>query len=173
MSERTFRAETASDRAQVANLLDAAFGRADEARLVAALHAAGAVVLSLVCDEHDSSLAGHVMFSRLAIEADSKRVALRATALAPVAVHPSRQRRGLGAMLIRAGLDRLRRQGDDVVFVLGDPGYYGRFGFERALAARFECPWSGPCFMGLALRSLNEGGFNGRIVYPTPFNSLA
>ena len=52
--------------------------------------------------------------------------------LAPLAVLPSEQRRGIGAALVRAGLDACRACGCRFVVVLGDPAYYARFGFRRA-----------------------------------------
>jgi hypothetical protein len=53
-------------------------------------------------------------------------------ALAPIAALPEMQRRGIGGILVRAGLEACRRAGVGFVVVLGDPGFYERFGFERA-----------------------------------------
>jgi putative acetyltransferase len=82
--------------------------------------------LSLVA-EADGALAAHVLFS--VVDADD---APRACALGPVAVDPPLQSRGIGDALIRAGIDRLRANGWPIVFVLGSPKYYARFGFELA-----------------------------------------
>lgn len=83
------------------------------------------VVMSLVATiDHDIS--GHVAFTACAVEGAS----LNASLLAPLAVTPKYQRQGVGSEIVNAGLERLRKAGVDVVFVLGDPDYYSRFGFE-------------------------------------------
>jgi len=82
-------------------------------------------VLSLVA-VLDRTLAGHVIFTMCGIAARPDEVAL----LGPLAVAPKMQRRGIGSALVREGLQRLKTEGALQVQVLGDPAYYGRFGFE-------------------------------------------
>jgi putative acetyltransferase len=137
------RPELPTDRATIAALVERAFGRAEEAQLVARLRADGDAWLSLVAAEGEA-LVGHVLFSPMSAP-------LRALGLAPVAVAPERQRRGIAAALIRDGLDRARAAGWDAVFVVGDPAYYRRFGFDAALARGFASPYAGPHLMALAL----------------------
>ena len=92
------RDETADDRPAIHALVTEAFGRRDEADLVDALRDAGDIALSLVAEDGDK-VVGHVVLSRLiSLE--------RALALAPVAVLPSKQRRGIGAALIRSAIAR-------------------------------------------------------------------
>lgn len=86
-------------------------------------------LLSLVA-ETDTGLAGHVLFTSARIEPDQGHV--KARILAPLAVVPGRQRQGLGGALIRAGLTQLRESSVNLVFVLGYPDYYTRFGFRPA-----------------------------------------
>jgi putative acetyltransferase len=95
----------------------------------------------------------------------------RALGLGPVAVRPERQRTGIGSRLIRAAIDRVKRAGWQVIFVLGDPSFYGRFGFDSALAGGFECRYSGPYFMALMLDDSVQGS-RGPIVYAPAFASL-
>lgn len=85
-----------------------------------------------------SALVGHVAFTLCSVTDGSDAVAL----LGPLAVATASQKRGIGSALVRAGLDRLRSAGFDQVFVLGDPAYYGRFGFEaeRSVAPPFPLP---------------------------------
>lgn len=111
---------------------NAAFdGREDEARLVRQLHAAGATPVSLVgVDEDSGSVAGHVLFSPVEIEGDEPVAGI--LGLAPIGVLPEYQGRGVGSQLIRAGLEACRDAGYGMVVLLGDPGYYSRFGFVRA-----------------------------------------
>lgn len=137
------RTEMPGDEAAIADLVERAFGQPDEARLVERLRADGDLVLSLVA-ESDGAIAGHILFSRM-------EAPFRALGLAPLAVATGQQRRGIGAALILEGLERARAEGWDAVFVLGDPEYYGRFGFSAELAGSFASPYAGPHFMVLAL----------------------
>jgi len=127
---------------------EAAFPAGAEADLVDALDAAGDTVLSLVADE-EGAIAGHILLSRMRAEGDG--CAIRALGLAPVAVMPERQGEGIGARLIWTALMQARLLEEDMVFVLGDPGYYERFGFSAETAAPFASPYAGPHFMALSL----------------------
>jgi putative acetyltransferase len=75
-----------------------------------------------------------VLFSPVTIERDDA-VVERGVGLGPLAVLPVRQKTGVGSALARAGLDACRQLGHPWCVVLGDPAYYGRFGFSRALDA--------------------------------------
>ncbi len=95
-------------------------------------------MISLVA-ESKGVVVGHVAFSpvRLGDEDD-----LRGYILAPLAVKPDFQKRGIGTRLVDAGMHRLSRLDVDVVFVYGDPNYYGRFGFSQDAAERYEPPYT-------------------------------
>lgn len=133
------RNEEPGQRSAVREVVEAAFARTAEADLVEQLHADGDVAISLVAKEEDEII-GHVVFSRM-------KAPFRAIGLAPISVSPSEQGRGIGSLLIEAGLTRAATDGWDAVFVLGDPSFYGRFGFEVGLAAGFTSPYAGPYFM--------------------------
>ncbi len=142
------RAAAETDAPAIAGLLDAAFGGQGESALVAALRAEGAVVLELVA-ERDGLVLGHLLFSAMRVGEEA------ALALAPLAVAPEAQGGGVGSALLREGLARIAaRRSESLVMVLGEPGYYGRFGFSPALAAAVTgVPWSGhPAFQALRLR---------------------
>lgn len=142
----------------------AAFARTAEADLADRLRADGDVVISLVAVD-DGEIAGHILFSAMTAR-------FRALGLAPVSVAPGRRRSGIGGRLIRAGLERAKRDGWDGVFVLGDPEYYRRFGFDPALARGFSSPYAGPYLMAHALDGdlpATEGG----ISYAPAFGILA
>lgn len=128
------------DHAGVRELLVAAFGAPGEAGLVEALRADGDVAFELVAAEDAGPPIGHILFSKL-------KAPFPALALAPVAVTPDRQGRGIGSALIRAGLARAAREGWQGIFVLGEPDYYTRFGFSAGLAEKFTSPYAGPAFM--------------------------
>ncbi len=136
------RDEAPGDHDAVRRLLTAAFGGPVEAELVDRLRADGAARLSLVAVDA-GELVGQVLFSPM-------RAPFRALALAPVCVHPARQRMGIGTTLVRAGLARAAEEGWEGVFVVGDPAFYRRFGFTAELASGFRSPYAGPHFMAMS-----------------------
>ena len=145
----TIRHETASDREAIARVLRAAFEGDDEARLVDALRDAGHLLLSLVAEE-DGEVIGHIAFSPMTVDSATDKYA--AICLAPVAVVPHRQKRGLGGALVNAGLDELRATVDGGVFLLGHPSYYPRFGFRPAREFDVHYQDDRDAFMALELR---------------------
>ena len=82
------------------------------------LRSAGIVVASLVAIENDE-IVGHIMFSQLPVE--TAQGIIEAVSLAPMAVHPKCQRRGIGSALVRQGLERCRQRGKSIVVVVGHP----------------------------------------------------
>ena len=137
------RDEAAADRSAVFKLVSAAFGQADEARLVQDLHRAGDGAIALVA-EGGGAVLGHVLLSRM-------DAPFRALALAPLSVAPARQGEGVGSSLVRGAIERARDQEWEAIFVLGDRGYYEQFGFDAAAAEGFATPYAGAHFMALAL----------------------
>jgi len=134
---------TPTDHAVIRDLVAAAFGQPDEADLVERLRADGDAAIALVAEDN-GSVVGHILFSRM-------QAPFRALGLAPVSVTPERQGTGIGSRLIRAGLERAQAEGWQGVFVLGDPVYYRRFGFDPELAEGFTSAYSGPYLMAIAL----------------------
>ncbi|MCV0397627.1 MAG: N-acetyltransferase [Rhizobiaceae bacterium] len=133
----TIRPEGAQDLPAIRRLTTDAFRAAPhasgtEAAISDALREAGALTLSLVAVE-GGSIVGHVAFSPVTIDGSSGPW----HGLGPVSVRPDRQRAGIGRALIEEGLARLRRQGTQVCVVLGDPAYYGRFGFRSDPGLRY------------------------------------
>lgn len=94
-------------------------------------------LLSLTAEE-DRHVVGHVLFTRAWIEGSEQNV--RASILAPLAVLPTHQKTGIGGTLIREGLEQLAWSGVDLVFVLGHPSYYPKFGFRPAGRLGFAAP---------------------------------
>ncbi|MDO5642876.1 MAG: N-acetyltransferase [Paracoccus sp. (in: a-proteobacteria)] len=123
------RPERPGDKAAIAALTTAAFLTAPhsdgtEADIIARLRAAGALSLSLVAVD-GARIIGHAAFSPVTIAGGDQGW----MGLGPVSVRPARQGRGTGAALIRDGLARIGAAGAGGCVVLGDPGYYQRFGF--------------------------------------------
>ena len=77
--------------------------------------------------------------------------------LAPLAVAPERQGQGVGTQLINAGVAQLERIGVSLVFVYGDPGYYGKFEFSADAATGFLPPYELEFPFGWQLRILQDG----------------
>lgn len=125
-----------SDAAAVRDIHARAFDQDEEADLALALLSDPSAEprLSLLA-EIDNSPAGHILFTAVTIE--GMDAPPPAAILAPLAVLPDRQALGVGAALVRDGLLRLTQGGTVLVFVFGDPDYYGRFGFEAAWPHRF------------------------------------
>ena len=146
----------------------AAFPTAAEADLVDRVERARDSVISLVA-EQDGESVGHLLLSRMTVTGDGK--SYRALGLGPIGVLPPFQRGGIGAELIRGGLAIARATGEDFVFVLGEPEYYRRFGFDAAVAAPFASPYAGPYLMALALRDI-PGPQAGRAEYAPAFTTL-
>ncbi|KQQ79618.1 N-acetyltransferase [Aureimonas sp. Leaf324] len=140
-----------------------AFGRDEEARLPHAIVSAGYDVISVVAVDGDYFV-GHALFTAL----DGAEKAL---ALGPVAIVPDRQGEGIGARLVRYGLDLARQRGWRSVFVLGDPGFYGRLGFRANLAKGAIVPWAGPNFQAIELVPGALDGWSGVLVYPDAFGA--
>lgn len=131
------RLETAADAAAIRAVTAAAFAGAvhssgTEAAIVDALRTAGALTLSLVAEEN-GAICGHTAFSPVALSSGEAGW----FGLGPVSVAPPRQRREIGSALIRDGLSRLAATGANGCVVLGDPAYYGRFGFISDPKLRF------------------------------------
>lgn len=94
-----------------------------EHRIVDELRASHSLALSLVAEDEDGVM-GHIAMSRAQVGQTGDWYLL-----GPVSVMPGRQNQGVGSALIREALSRMRGQGADGVVLVGDPGFYGRFGF--------------------------------------------
>ena len=143
MEIRSYRNE---DRDAIVELHREAFGQ-QEGEEVAALaiglqaDPTAKPILSLLAEENGQVL-GHVLFTAVNVVDGGKSVPGRV--LAPVGVLPVAQGKGIGGRLIRAGLEQLRASGAGLVFVLGHPSYYPRFGFEPAGRLGLHAPYPIP-----------------------------
>ena len=141
------REEEPGDYDQVRQVNRRAFGGDLEATLVNRLRNDELVIASLVAVQ-DSEIVVHILFSDL-IETECGIV--NAVSLAPMAVSPKFQRRGIGSELVRRGLEQCRERGKSIVVVVGHPEYYPRFGFSSESAKRLQSPYSGAAWMALEL----------------------
>ena len=168
----TIRPAAGDDVARIDALLRASFAAPAEAMLVRDLCTDGDMVLTLVAiDARDDALVGMVAFSRMTVAIHDKPVA--AVALAPVAVAPIHRDRGVAEALIQAGIDQLEAAGIVLCFVLGDPAFYGRFGFDADFARGFATPYAGDHLMALPLQGgLIPCGVRGDATHAAAFARL-
>lgn len=158
--------ELPDDTESIYRLNTAAFeGRTDEADLVDALRDSGELLLSLVA-RREGEVIGHIAFSRLTVDAAEGPVG--GVSLAPVGVRPDCQDEGLGSVLIRTGLELLAERDEQVVLVVGNPAYYGRFGFSTAAGKRYPSRHSGPHLMALVIGEPTTAPI-GPVRYPEAF----
>jgi len=161
------RTEKPGDHLDTAAVIESAFGRPDEARLVAKLREAGELTISLVA-EHEGRIVGHVAFSPIIVDAS-----MHGLGLAPLAVIPEFQRRGIGGRLVLRGVEAAQHAGYDFLVVLGDPHYYGRFGFAAAAAwGLIDDFGGGEAFQVLALRDGGVPRGAGLVRYAPEFQLL-
>lgn len=165
MSMMSIRSATPRDREAIRQVEEHAFGQVAEAGLVDALVASADVVLELVAEE-EGQVVGHILFSRLYVDNDGDL--FPAVALAPLAVEPSFHGTGIGGALVREAHVRLKQAGEKLSIVLGDPAYYGRFGYTRARAAGFGSDYQCDALQGLAWA---EAPYEGQLSYAEPFRT--
>lgn len=135
--ERSFaiRESGTGDRAAIEALYTAAFPDEDLLPLVRDLLRDPGIAISLVAED-SAGVIGNIIFTRSSVAGNKDDAAL----LAPLAVAPTCQGQGVGTALVREGLQRLESEGFGLVFVLGDPAYYGRFGFSREASVSAPYP---------------------------------
>lgn len=161
------RPERSSDAAAIHHVHSASFSSAGEASLVGSLRDAGDLTVSLVAIV-DDAVVGHIAFSP--VRTPGGDVGL---GLAPVAVLPEARHRGVASALIEAGLAACVAAGYGWVVVLGDPDFYGRFGFLPASEFGLEDEYGGgSAFQALELISGALPRRAGLVGYGPEFASL-
>lgn len=167
----SIRPEVARDRARVFRINAAAFPTAAEADLVDRLRDAVDEKVSLVA-EIAGEVVGHILFTPVTLRDGSSLH--QAVGLAPMAVQPEYQRQGIGSQLVIAGLTACTERGDSLVFVVGHPEFYPRFGFEPAAPRGFHYIDEGfDAYLFVA--ELQEGALEGKggwVEYHPEFDKL-
>lgn len=125
--------------------------------------------LELVADL-DGTVVGHILFSYIDLVGQEH---LQVLGLAPIAVLPKFQRRGIGSLLVKMGLKAAEAREELMIIVLGHPQFYSRFGFEPTVAYGIESPFPVPneVFMVKLLKNY-QGTYKGKVVYPPAFNQV-
>lgn len=155
------------DHTQLDDLYRNAFPEEDLLPLVHSLLDPNQSVYSYIAIE-EGALTGHVLFTECNVERALQRVSL----LGPLAVSPKCQRQGVGTKLLNYGLENLKDEGFSQIFVLGDPSYYGRFGFVGPANVTPPCPipdeWSS-AWQSLCLQE-DASPLRGKLVVPAPWS---
>ncbi len=165
----TVRVERSEDHRAVHALNERAFGRPNEADLVDCLRRSNAFVpgLSLVAEDLEGRVVGHLMLSYVVLAGGP---ALRVLSLAPMAVEPEVQGRGVGSRLVLAAIDAAETREEPLIVLLGHPWFYPRFGFEPASRSGIEPPHPVPdqAFMVRRLGRWSPD-VRGKVIYPDCF----
>lgn len=151
------RKENPIDTKAIYDINKSAFPAEEEAKLVDALRKSASPIISLVAEEGDSIL-GHILFSPVTLSSNPD---LKLMGLAPMAVSPDHQQKGIGSKLIEAGIQHCKDLGFVGIVVLGHPDYYPKFGFEPSVNFGVKSTYDVPdeAFMVLVLEKgvLKEG----------------
>ena len=169
--ELAIRVEEPHDARAVRRVIIAAFKGHLEADLVDTLRRHGKIAASLVATM-GHSIVGHALLTDVTLHGPG--LAPRGAGLAPLAVRPLLQRRGIGAQLMRAAIGAAKDAGYGFMVLLGDPAYYRRFGFRAAATLGLTCEFDAPAeaFMALELAPGAFAGASGIVRYEPEFDGL-
>lgn len=167
-----------SDKQPISDVLISAFGKMqgqEISDLVSDLlkDPSAQPLLSLVATI-DDNIVGHILFTNAQIIDSQRRIS--STILAPLSVHSEYQNQGIGGQLIKEGLELLRKAGVELVFVLGHPSYYPKYGFSPAGIKGFEATYPIPAknsdaWMVLDLHSGIIGHVKGKVICADALNN--
>ena len=163
------RAEEQKDWAAVHAVNVSAFETSEEANLVDALREQARPLVSLIAEDN-GAIVGHIMFSPVSL---AGHPSLKIMGLAPMAVAPEHQRKGIGSALVRSGLEECTQLGFGAVVVLGHPAYYPRFGFSSSARYGIGCEYDVPeeVFMVVELQDGFLRGASGKVKYHAAFGA--
>ncbi len=172
----TIRQEEVKDYEEVFKLIEDAFRDMEhsdhqEHFLVEKLRKSEAFIpeLSLVAEDENGRVAGHILFTKLIIENDSE--IFESLALAPVSVKPGFQNQGIGGQLIREGHLIAQKLGYQSVILIGHEEYYPKFGYKKTSNFGISFPFEIPEENGMAIELVKDGlkNIKGKVKYPKEF----
>eukprot|EP00123_Amoebidium_parasiticum_P020598 comp5335_c0_seq1/m.1321 comp5335_c0_seq1/g.1321 ORF comp5335_c0_seq1/g.1321 comp5335_c0_seq1/m.1321 type:complete len:185 (-) comp5335_c0_seq1:65-619(-) len=170
------RPEQESDHASVFKIHTDALG-IPEAKLVDALRKGNPENnIFLVAVGEDGSVVGHIAFSKMRFQDEKSDFGeVKIAGLGPLSVLPLHQKSGVGAMLVKKGLEECKKRGYAAVAVLGSPKFYGRFGFRSAAQDGLSCafPGAGDAFQVLELIEGSLEPCEGTLLYDSAFDQLS
>jgi putative acetyltransferase len=166
------RKETIEDHQEIFAVNKQAFKQDDESRLIERIRAGKNFVseLSLVAVRY-GKIVGHILFSKIIILGEQTTETL---SLAPLAVLPAFQKKGIGGSLVRKGISVALGLGFPSVIVLGHSDYYPKFGFRKASGWHIKCPFEVPdeAFMAIELVEGALSGSSGTVEYSKEFDGI-
>lgn len=164
------RHERKNDYDKIRKINDLAFGQENEGKMIDALRKTSDYnyLLSLIA-ESENKIMGHILFYPIKIK--NKREEFTVLSLAPMAVHPEYQNKGIGRKLVERGIDIARENGYSAVIVVGHPKYYPRFGFTPASNWGIQLPFDVPdeTFLALEIKENALKNCSGNVEYPKEF----
>jgi putative acetyltransferase len=167
------RAEQPSEYGIVEIIHESAFGGKNEADVVRAIRLSAGYrpEWSLVCEE-SGHIPGHVMFSYVGLEGDEGSTR-QIVVLAPLAVLPERQRRGVGSALVLHGIGLLESLSEPLIVVRGDFAYYSRFGFRPSIEVGIHAsfPVTADHYLAKTL-PVYTTDYRGIVRYPATFRAV-
>ena len=168
------RLETPADIDAIHRIEAAAFKGELHAELVDNLRMDGALLLSHVA-ELNSALVGHAAYTLLTVTDGA--ITRRMPGLGPIAVDPPYQGCGIGSALVRAGIEAMRELGYGLLFLVGSPRYYPRFGFQPAQPLGFSSDYVEPGgphehFMVAQLDERAPGSVSGHVRFHPAFHEV-
>jgi putative acetyltransferase len=164
------RLEQPSDIEEIRNIYSLSFGQPQEGSIVDKLRVNCNEIVSLVAVS-GKKVVGHILFSPAILEGKTNNI--KGMGIAPMAVLPEFQNRGIGSKLVREGINKLKTKEYSFIIVLGHAKFYPRFGFERASKYGINCQWEGvpdDAFMILVLNAKEIEGISGTAKYRDEFN---
>jgi len=163
------RKEEKKDYNDIFEINKSAFGQEEESKLIDKIRSGDNFIsdISLVA-EIDGKIIGHILFSKIEISGSS---IFKSLALAPMAVVPEFQKKGVGSKLIKEGIRKAKDLEFESIIVLGHKDYYPRFGFQKASKWNIKCPFEAPdeTFMAIELFENALKDKSGTVVYPPEF----
>jgi putative acetyltransferase len=164
------RPEAEKDKTAIQEINQSAFETSAESTLVDILREQANPIISLIAVE-DEKVVGHIMFSPITLGGS---VDLKIMGLAPMAVLPEYQRKGIGSALVQTGLDECKSLGFGGVVVLGHVNYYTRFGFIPSTQFGINCEYDVPeeAFMVIELQPSYLAGATGQVKYHSAFSNV-
>lgn len=168
------RPESSTDLNDIRNVNIQAFQKDNEANLVDAIRQSSHFIpeLSLVAESGENEIVGHILFSEISIVNGDQE--WKTLGLAPMAVLPSYQNKGIGSRLVREGINKCKELGYKHIAVLGHPNFYPKFGFQTSKLYNIESPFPVPdeVFMVMVLEEGSLKNINGKVEYPPAFHHV-